>query len=291
MKNISRSLFLMAILMLSGKMYAQSHAFELNKWITDWTLLGPVHLGKSTNESKFLPGFKKDYLSKYGGEAKYKAKAGKKVKIEGATLEWKRYAGRDSVINLDEAVSKESYVLAYAYTEITVGNDGTYILSLGTNDGGRLWLNGQMVWEHPVARGCKPDDDMFPVALKKGVNRIMLKIEEMGNRWEFCMRFRPLDIATLSGKGELFKVETVPDGTPELRSSAGTDVMKSIFDEVHLEVVSGEGDSTVISKENGFLFNSNNITVCIELDNSVALGVFYQVTENKSALLDLYRPF
>jgi hypothetical protein len=218
----------------------------LDKWLTEWTLLGPVHLKHNTNESKFLPGFTKDFLSKQGGEAGYTAKAGEKIKIKNETFEWKSYSGTDSVISLDNAVSKESFVMAYAYTEVYAEKEGTYILSLGSNDGGRLWLNGDMVWEHPVARGCRPDDDMIPVILKKGTNKLMLKIEEKGHSWEFCVRIRPFDIATLTRRQSFFKVVTTPDGTSEFRSIHGTDVIKNIFKEINIEVVSRVGDSTVV---------------------------------------------
>ena len=240
--------FLALILSLSfvGQAFAQSQQLVLNKWITDWLLLGPVHLKADKNESKFLPGFNNDHLSKYGGEAKYKAKLGKKVKIGDEAFVWKEFSAKDSVISLDEAVSKESYVFAYAYTEIHAEEPGNYILSLGTNDGGKFWLNGELVWEHPVARGCKPDDDLVPVALKKGVNRLMLKIEEKGNRWEFCVRIRPFSIETVESSRSFFDVVTVPGGTPELRCFPAVDVMKNIFKDVKLEVVTTDGDSAVV---------------------------------------------
>ncbi len=247
MKN--KTFYIVLSMFLSLNIYSQ-HPLELNKWITDWTLLGPIHLKMSTNESKFLAGFEKDYLSKYRGESSYVAKAGDKVKVGKSKLVWQQHKDSDSIINLDNAISKESYVMAYAYTEIEVDKEGTYILSLGTNDGGQMWINGKMVWEHPVARGCKPDDDLIPVILNKGKNRLMLKIEEMGNRWEFCVRFLPFNISTLTSKKSFFSIVNLPDGTPEMRCFPSPDVIHNIFNSVTLEIVSATDENSSVWKGN-----------------------------------------
>ena len=60
------------------------------------------------------------------------------------------YESEDTKIDLDIAVSKTDNVLAYAYCEIESPDDKVAILALGSNDGGRAWLNGEIVWDNPV---------------------------------------------------------------------------------------------------------------------------------------------
>jgi hypothetical protein len=244
---MKKRLIISILILISANLnISAQQQLQLNKWITEWTLLGPIHLKHDTNESKFLPGFEKDYLSHYGSERSYIAKAGKKVKLGKSKLIWQQYKGQNNIISLDSSVSKEAFVMAYAYTEIVVDKAGTYILALGSNDGGKMWINGKIVWERAVARGCKPDDDLIPVLLNKGINKIMLKIEEKGNRWEFCVRFRPFSIATLTSEKSFFEVVSLADGTAELRCSHAPNVVRDIFDSVTLEIVSATKDSTVI---------------------------------------------
>jgi hypothetical protein len=79
-------------------------------------------------------------------------------------------------------------VLAYAYAEIEADKTGIWFFSLGSNDGGSLRINGLQVWDYSLPRGLSADDDMIPVLLNKGVDKVLLKIEDRGNRWGFCAR-------------------------------------------------------------------------------------------------------
>lgn len=222
--------------------FGQTEKIQLNEWITSWQLLGPLPLEESTNELKHLPGFDNDFLSKHGGEVNPTVKTGKQVKIGDSKLSWIDYTGTESKISLDNAISKLSYVAAYAYKEIYADEEGTFIFSLGTNDGGRLWINGVEVWDHPGARGCSPDEDLIPVFLKKGINKILLKIEEKGNSWEFCARILPFNIDAFTKKGALFSVVTLPNGIPELRFSLSKAVIENLFKAVKLEIYSTDGN-------------------------------------------------
>lgn len=223
-----------------NQLFGQAEKIQLNEWITSWQLLGPLPLEESTNELKHLPGFDKDFLSKHGGEINPKVKIGKQVKIGDSKLSWIDYTGTEPKISLDNSISKLSYVAAYAYKEIYTEDDGTYIFSLGTNDGARLWINGVQVWDHPGARGCIPDSDLIPIFLQKGINTILIKIEEKGNSWEFCARILPFNIDAFTKKGALFSIVTLSNGVPELRFSLSEAVIENLFKTIELEIYSDE---------------------------------------------------
>jgi len=214
--------------------FGQSQKLQLNEWITEWKLLGPISLGKSSNELIHLPGFEKDYL--LGAEHNSKIKTGKSVKLAEKNLKWVAYISDDSIVSLDKAISTRSNVLAYAYKDIYFESEGTFIVSLGTNDGGRLWINGKEVWDHGGARGCKPDEDQIPVFFKKGINKILLKVEEKGNNWQFCMRIKPFSVDVFLERGNLFKIVNLPDGTSELRFTLPESVISNLFKNVQLKI-------------------------------------------------------
>ena len=243
-KNKTSHIFLsvaLSVFMLHPA-WGQPQTLQTGKWIKNWLLLGPVPLQESAGTVSHLPGFEKDYLSKYGGEQSPKVIPGKMVRAGKTKLKWTEYTSPDSIINLDEAVSKASFVLAYAYTEIDVDKDGTYILALGTNDGGRLWVNGEEVWDYPGARGVQPDQDLIPVVLKKGMNTILLKVEERGNNWGFCARFLPFDLNTFKKHGKIFHVVTLDNGIPELRFGLNKSVAANLFETVQLELYNDRDD-------------------------------------------------
>jgi len=147
---------------------------------------------------------------------------------------------------LKEAISTKSFVAAYAYTEILVEKEGIYILSVGSNDGGRLWINGIEIWDFPGARQVTPDDDLTPVFLQKGKNKILLKVEERGNNWGFCVKFLSFNIDEYTNNEKLFDVVTLQTGNSELRFLLNDKVAENLFKSVKLSVFSNNNSSNLV---------------------------------------------
>lgn len=235
------------ILFLQGfKLVTAQNSIQKNgEWLKNWYLAGPFSLGESNDETRHLPGFETDFLVNSGGEINLKIKEGQTVKYRHEKAKWIKVQSPGSLINLDEIISKKSFVLAYAYTEIESETEGISLLALGSNDGGRLWLNGEPVWECREARGFAADDDVIPVALRKGKNTILLKVEERGNKWEFGMRFLPFNIHEFVNNQTLFQVNVSRDGIPELQFLQQESLARKLFESVELEITN-DGSETVV---------------------------------------------
>lgn len=104
--------------------------------------------------------------------------------------EWKSVQSTDDngKIDLLKLLGDCSQSFGYAYSEITVDAETDAILKLGVDDGERIWINGDAVFNNFVARPFKIDEDTVPVHLKVGVNRILMKIYQNAMGWEFCLR-------------------------------------------------------------------------------------------------------
>ena len=224
---------------------AQSLKLTTGEWLQNWYLAGPFQLEEGTDEYKHLCGFDTDFLVKMGGETSPSVKDGQVIKFDEGSVRWKYYKSPESVINLDEQVSKKSYVFAYAYTEIESDIEGVFILSLGSNDGGSLWFNGEQVWDNPTARGFTADDDLIPVAVKKGKNTILLKVEERGNSWAFGARFLPFNLNEFVATQSLFQVNVNGTGIPELRFLLRESVAEKLFKSVQLEISNNIEENTI----------------------------------------------
>jgi len=236
------------IALSNGFIFAQQNKLEFNKWIKNWHLLGPILLEEGVNEVKHLGGFENDILKSHGGVSEFQFKSGQTEKLHDSSLTWIENTSPDSIINLDEIISKRSYVAAYAYTEVYTEKEETVVFSLGTNDGGRLWVNGEEVWDYPSGRGLAPDADLVPILLKEGKNKILLKVEERGNSWGFCARILQFNIDTFTKSGKLFDVVTLPNGDSELRFSLSEQVVNNLFNSLSLEVFLNENNSDLIWK-------------------------------------------
>jgi len=81
------------------------------------------------------------------------------------------------VVSFAPDSSAPSYSIAYAWAEIQAPEARSVILGLGSDDGVKLWINGQLAHENWVSRAVQKDEDLFTVRLNRGVNRILLKVQ------------------------------------------------------------------------------------------------------------------
>ena len=61
-------------------------------------------------------------------------------------------------------------------------------LRTGSDDGIIAWLDGKQVLRVARPRGLVRDEDRTPIHLKRGANRLLLKITQGGGSWSFCVR-------------------------------------------------------------------------------------------------------
>ena len=72
-------------------------------------------------------------------------------------------------------------------------------LALGSDDGIKAWLNGELVHAYNVTRGLSKLVDEVVVTLRKGCNTLKLKITQGSGGWGAAARFRALGGAPLDG--------------------------------------------------------------------------------------------
>ena len=74
-------------------------------------------------------------------------------------------------------------------------------LEIGTDDGVKVWLNGEVVHSRNAMRGFKEAEDKLKVALKSGWNVLLLKITQGGGDWSAAVRIKDADGGRLKGLG------------------------------------------------------------------------------------------
>ena len=70
---------------------------------------------------------------------------------------------------------------------------------LGSDDGVKAWLNGEVVHSNNMDRGEAADQDTAPIRLKKGVNQLLLKITQGGGGLSACARIVGSDGLPMAG--------------------------------------------------------------------------------------------
>jgi CubicO group peptidase (beta-lactamase class C family) len=109
---------------------------------------------------------------------------------DGTETTWFAYSSSDDIIDFNAAFKDQATtnVVAYAYTVIESSGAGKALLALGRDDGIRIWLNGALVHDRLSPRGVVKDEELVPVTLRKGDNRLLLKVEQGMGGWGFVLR-------------------------------------------------------------------------------------------------------
>jgi putative membrane-bound dehydrogenase-like protein len=75
--------------------------------------------------------------------------------------------------------------VSYLYQEIESPQDQEATLLLGTDDGCKLWVNGELVHTSRIHRPAAPAQDTVHLQLRRGVNRVLLKINNGNGAYGF----------------------------------------------------------------------------------------------------------
>jgi len=224
-----------------GSPHAARYASEpTGEFMQTWLLCGPFPAGEFAPRAADLyrlTGFEEDALAATGGEAAAHPQPGDTVSFDGEERTWKLYTAPEAKVWLDDPISTRDLIFGYAFAEIEADQDTAAVLSLGSNDGVRVWLNGEQVFDFPQGRGLELDDDLIPVQLREGTNRLLLKIEERGNVWGFACRVLPVAHPVVAERLELFEVVPRRTGPPRIRARHDMATLDTFLESARFSVV------------------------------------------------------
>jgi hypothetical protein len=67
------------------------------------------------------------------------------------------------------------------------------VLALGTDDGVVVWLNDKEVHRFEGGRAYTSKQDRVPIRLQAGANKLLLKINQGGGDWGYCVHVETKD--------------------------------------------------------------------------------------------------
>jgi cysteine-rich repeat protein len=85
---------------------------------------------------------------------------------------------------------------AYAFTWLYVTDTQDVVLSLGSDDGHRVWMNGVVVGLDMGCHGAGYDQFQYPAQLQAGWNRLLVKVYDGGGAWSLVTRVFAADGVT-----------------------------------------------------------------------------------------------
>ena len=152
------------------------------RFITDWLLVGPFDAPDMDSLFVAYPPEKEIVLDK-----RYSGKGGMEVV-------WKKVSAQpDGLINLNNVFQPNEQVLVYGLAYVLSPDERTTHILLGSDDGVRVWVNDALVHSNPAYRGNYPDLDKAKISLRKGWNKVLIKVLQGAGGWGFCLRFADPD--------------------------------------------------------------------------------------------------
>ena len=105
-------------------------------------------------------------------------------------IQWQTIYAEDDLagIDLTKCFDTTENVSAYARCYVTSPVEQEAQIRLGTNDAGKLWLNGELIYDYPYEGTAYLDRDILPVKLPEGKSTLLLKITNGLLNWGFVVR-------------------------------------------------------------------------------------------------------
>lgn len=155
-----------------------------DQFMQKWLLLDPIRIegngdSNAPSEQTLQEAFAADQVDVSNFQAM--------VNVSGENHEWLLLEHKYGVIDLTDEFG-ESSMVTYAWAQIEMPEEKEVVLGIGSDDGVKVWLNGELVHEYWVCRGIGVDNDRIPVTFKKGMNQLVLKVQNQGGPWGFCCR-------------------------------------------------------------------------------------------------------
>lgn len=135
-----------------------------------WLMAGPIPGSLDT-----------DCIREHGGEAALQPTDSLEQKTpDGSSVRWHKQKAWGDEVAFDDSPGPRDGAVAYAFTKVQRAKTGSAVLSTGSLNGIRAWVNGVLVLSRDGLRSCTPDEDQTELTLKAGQNSLLIKIPADG---------------------------------------------------------------------------------------------------------------
>ncbi len=173
---------------LASQETASYPSVQPDQFLAKWLVLGPLPISPGKPKPEDQETQKKAFGVEFINPKLAAVKPGPSQQIDGKKYEWRFVQAPQDIVDLTQTFGDSEFVAAYAWAEINAAEAKTMLMALGSDDGVKVWLNGQLVHENWIGRAVVKDDDLFPLSFKKGKNQLLLKVQNMQQAWGFCAR-------------------------------------------------------------------------------------------------------
>jgi hypothetical protein len=148
------------------------------RFLHDWQLLGPFRDSAGGGHATAHPPEKE----KVNLTREYDGAQGR--------IRWRLHHTDKDLIDLARFFNYREPASAYAVCWVYTERHRPVVLSVGSDDGIKVWINRKLVLDHPIARQALPGQDLVNTDLAAGWNELLLKIDNISAEWGFYCELR-----------------------------------------------------------------------------------------------------
>lgn len=179
--------FAMAVsgLLSSSIRAAESLTPDSKGYVRDWLMLAPIRVPEGSSGADLI------FEDQVKNEAALQPKAGETVKINGKEFTWRPITASTNYFDFNAILkSINDHAVGYMVTYVECDEEMPgVVIAVGSNDEGRIYLNGTDIYVFAEPRTLELDADKGKITLKKGVNVIVFKVFNEQNSWQGALRF------------------------------------------------------------------------------------------------------
>jgi hypothetical protein len=122
------------------------------------------------------------------------------VNIDGKEYQWEYYCSPSEIVELSWPLGQQNFADAYVWAQIEMDAETPVLIAIDADDRAKLWLNGEVVFKDTWGGHLVPDKTLVPVTLRKGLNQILMKVQNGITEWQFTFRIFDADYDPLVDK-------------------------------------------------------------------------------------------
>jgi hypothetical protein len=161
---------------------ATYNGLNAGEYMKDWLLLGPIPVTLAGPDPTDTETQKKSFAIEEFSLEQFE----QTVKVGGLDYEWSAYHSTTNSVDMYQPYGVRFNSMAYAWAQVEMPEQTSDVLSIGSDDAVKVWLNGKLV--HQRWGPVEPDTDHVDVEFKQGKNQLVFKNLNGIFDWKFSCK-------------------------------------------------------------------------------------------------------
>ena len=151
------------------------------RFIRQWLVVSEFPLAEGA--------FERDLLTEHGGESAIRPVEKMVHHLpDGSAIEWRSVTSWGDTTDLANGPGIKRDLTGYAFANIRRNEAGKALLSIGSDESIRAWVNGTLVLDRRTRRQLTFDEDLVEIDMKAGDNALLVNVEQHRGPWIFSAR-------------------------------------------------------------------------------------------------------